>query len=79
MARKPRRAFWIEVAGAVISSALFLLTLLSQEWIEVVFGVDPDHGNGSLEWVLVVSSALLTITLVVLARLEWRKTASSSA
>jgi hypothetical protein len=54
----PRRRFWIEAALAVTALALFVLTLTTAEWIEFLFGVDPDGGDGSLE-VLVLASFLV--------------------
>jgi hypothetical protein len=32
------------------SQCALLLTLLWRDWIELVFRVDPDAGNGALEW-----------------------------
>jgi hypothetical protein len=69
-----RARFWIEAGLAVVSALLLLTTLISREWIEVVFGVDPDHGSGSLEWVVVGSVALVAVVFSVIARVEWRST-----
>jgi hypothetical protein len=35
--------------------------------------VDPDHRNGSVEWLLVAVSLVATVVFFVLARLEWRR------
>lgn len=59
---------------AGVAGFLTILTLITREWIETVFGVNPDGGNGSLEWLIVVALAVVTIVLAVLARLEWRRT-----
>lgn len=40
------------------------------DWIEEVFRVDPDSGNGSLEWLIVAALTLATATLSALA---WRE------
>jgi hypothetical protein len=68
-----RKRFWLELGLAGFSAFLLLLTLATREWIEIVFRVDPDHGSGSLEWLVVVASLLATVTFSVLARLEWRQ------
>ena len=64
---------WLELILGSITGVLCLITLLSKEWIEIVFGLDPDGGNGMLEWLIVGGLLAATITLFVLARLEWRK------
>lgn len=72
-----RTRFWIEAALAGVAGFLTVLTLLTREWIEAVFNVDPDSGNGSLEWLIVVALAVVTVVFAVLARLEWRRTQSA--
>jgi hypothetical protein len=56
------------LAGA--AAALGLVTIFWRDWIEIVFGVDPDHGNGSLEWLFVAALLAMSVTLFVLARWE---------
>ncbi len=68
-----RLRFWLECALATVTAVLTGLTLYSREWIEVVFGVDPDNGDGSLETALVVSMLAATIAFSILARSEWRR------
>ncbi len=72
MTELPRR-FWVEFGLAVFSAFLLLVTLLWKDWIEIVFRVDPDHGNGSFEWLIVTVAILGTVTFSTLARLEWRR------
>ena len=73
MLRKARVRFWIEVILAVVTAALLLLTLISREWIEEVFGVDPDAGSGALEWAIVIALVVATVAFSLLARAEWKR------
>jgi len=73
MRREPRRRFWVEVGLALMSAALFAITLLWHDWIEVVFGVDPDEGNGLAEVLVSASFLAMTLVFAVFSRLEWRR------
>ena len=77
--RKVRPRFWAELALGVLTCFLFVLTLVSRDWIEAVFKVDPDQGNGSLEWIIVGVSGVVTVSLFLLARAEWRRAAAAYA
>jgi hypothetical protein len=68
-----RGRFWVEAWLGALGIALFVLTLLVPDWIEAIFGVDPDRRSGSLEWA--ISGLLLVASLLAgaLARLEWRR------
>jgi hypothetical protein len=65
--------FWLEAGLGAASVILLVMTLLWQDWIEIVFRVDPDHGNGSFEWLIVGVTAIAAITCSVLARSEYRR------
>jgi hypothetical protein len=56
-----------------VSAVLAVLTLIAREWIEIVFGVEPDRGSGSLEWAIVVITAVTAIVCLGYARVEWRR------
>jgi hypothetical protein len=71
MGQVPRR-FWISVIAGAAAGLLLLVTLLWHDWIEVVFGVDPDGGSGALEWLVVVLSGATAVSCSVVARLDWR-------
>jgi hypothetical protein len=73
MLRSLRHRFWIEAVLASTTGVLAVVTLLWHDWIEAVFGVDPDKGNGSAEWLVVVILAIVFVIMVVGARLEWRR------
>ena len=78
LGRTVRFRFWVEAALALLTAGLFMLTLISREWIELLFGVDPDGGDGSLEWAIVAVSAVATVVLAWLARVEWRAASQES-
>jgi hypothetical protein len=71
--RTLRMRFWLEAILGVISAALLVLTLLVPDWIEAVFGIEPDEGNGSLEWAIAGGLLAVTIAASALARIEWRR------
>ena len=68
-----RLRFWLETVMATMTGALLVLTLVTRDWIEAVFGVDPDQHNGSFEWLLVALLLAATLALSASARAEWRK------
>ena len=63
----------IETGVAIAAAALFLLTLISREWIEFLTGWDPDGGSGALEMGIVVVLAAIALGLSLRARSDWRK------
>jgi hypothetical protein len=56
--------FWFEAVLAAVSGLLGLITLVWRDWIEIVFGVDP-------EWVIVFVLLLIAVVAGALARAEW--------
>jgi len=68
-----RMRFWLEAGLASTFGALAVLTLVLRDWIEALTGFSPDHGNGSLEWVLVGGLALFFVTSGFAAGREWRR------
>jgi len=79
MKRQHRMRFWVETVLALTTGILAVVTLISREWVEVVFRVDPDGGSGSLEWMIVVGLACVTVAAGVLARIESRRPVVGSA
>jgi hypothetical protein len=73
-----RRRFWFEAVLAAVTGVLFVVTLFWHEWLEA-FGFDPDHGDGSAEWLIVGVLLLICVASSAVARIEWRRTAVDSA
>jgi hypothetical protein len=68
-----RYRFWLESGLSLITGTLAIITLFWHDWIETVFGTDPDGGNGSAEWLVVFIALVISVALVAGARHEWRR------
>jgi hypothetical protein len=66
-------AFPIEVALASLTGCLCVLTAINRAWIETAFGVDPDHGSGALEWLIIATLLIVTVSLAARARWHWQR------
>jgi hypothetical protein len=73
------RGFVVRLALAAASAALVVVTLGWHDWVEIVFRVNPDRGNGWLEWLIVAAAFGLTLTFSVSARREWRRSTPATA
>jgi hypothetical protein len=71
--------FWIEAVLAAVTGLLFVVTLISREWIELLTDWDLDRGSGALEWAIVIVIAMATVVFGLLARAAWRRAAASPA
>jgi hypothetical protein len=71
--------FYLESAVGLAGVVLFVVTLFWNDWIEIVFHVDPDAGNGAAEFL--VSAVLIVIAGVSwwMARTEWRRLGQTKA
>jgi hypothetical protein len=58
-----------EVAIGLLSALTLAATLVWPDWIERLTGLDPDGGNGAIEWEFVF--ALVVVTLAAFG-LAWR-------
>jgi hypothetical protein len=61
-----------EAVLAVATGLLAILTVFWHDWIEVLTGSDPDHHNGSLEVVIILAVALVSVFCGLSARRSWR-------
>ena len=73
-----RWRFWFESLATAGSAGFFLLTVLWKDWIELLFGLDPDHANGSIEWGITALALAVSFTFFFMARHEWRRAAATS-
>jgi uncharacterized membrane protein YcjF (UPF0283 family) len=55
--REQRRS-WIEIALGLVCLLVLAMTAAWPDWIELIFGVEPDGGSGALEWGLVIVLAV---------------------
>jgi hypothetical protein len=63
MTHHPSLRLWIETALGVVSAVALIMTLTMPDWIERIFGFEPDGGNGSTEWGLTTFLAIATLGL----------------
>lgn len=68
-----RVRFWIEFLIASAALILGLVTLVWRDWIEAVFGVDPDNHSGAVEWLVVAGLLVVAAVVGTAARFEWRR------
>ena len=73
-----RLRFWLESAASLLGGVLTIVTIFVHDWLEVMLGVHPDKGNGSAEWLLVMILLCITIASTIVARIEWRRLATST-
>ena len=52
-----------EASAAAAAAVCSVLTAVWPDWIEIGFRVDPDHHNGSIEWL--ITGALLVLAVVM--------------
>jgi hypothetical protein len=78
MKRHVGAMFWAESTLGALTGFVAVLTAVWHDWIEGIFGFDPDHHNGAFEWELVVVCCLLTVASGLLARREWRRATLAS-
>lgn len=65
---KPR----IETVLSLLFAGLAIVTAFWPAWIETVFRVDPDNGDGGAEWLVVAILGAAAIAAFILARRDYR-------
>jgi apolipoprotein N-acyltransferase len=68
-----RIVFYLEAIAALIGVALLALTLVWRNWIEVAFGVDPDHNSGVAELAVIAVCVAIALACSLSAGWEWRR------
>jgi hypothetical protein len=58
----------LEMAVAWCAGVLGIVTIFWHDWIEVLTGRDPDHHDGSMEWIMVLGLLAIAVTLGLVAR-----------
>ena len=67
-----RARAWLATVFAVVGLGLCVLTIVWSEWVELLFGVDPDAGSGALELLLTGAFLVVSVLLAGQARRDWR-------
>lgn len=68
-----RTRTYAEGALAVATAVLAVVTAINAEWIEWLFGVDPDGGSGALEWGIVAVLATCSVVAALATRRDLRR------
>lgn len=58
---------------ALLAFGAALLTILRPDWLEVLFGLDPDEGNGSVELAVTIGLFLVAAILGTFSVLTLRR------
>ena len=67
----------LETAIASLAGGLGVLTIFWHDWIEALTGWDPDHHNGTFEWLIVVGLLAIAAVVGAAARRDWRLRAAA--
>jgi hypothetical protein len=69
--------FWVTTVFAALTALLATVTLFVADWIETVFHVDPDSGNGSFEWFVVIVLFGVSVVSAFVSGVEWGRMVSA--
>jgi hypothetical protein len=62
----------VETILAAMFAMLAVVTMIWPNWIEIL-GFDPDHGDGSAEWAIVMLFGVVAAVSALLARHDLRR------
>ena len=71
--------FRIEVALAVLTGVLGVLSLFWRDWIEALTGWSPDRHNGSVEFGLIAVLLITSVSCAAVARSTHRRLVALSS
>jgi hypothetical protein len=71
--------FRIEVALAVLTGVLGVLSLFWRDWIEALTGWSPDRHSGSVEFGLIAVLLITSVSCAVVARRTYRRLVALSS
>jgi hypothetical protein len=74
----PGRRWRVELVLGSLAGLLAVVTAAWHDWIELVLGVDPDHGSGYVEWLIVAVAVILTAVCLLLAQRDRRLLATAT-
>jgi hypothetical protein len=74
-----RYRLYLERGIAVLAGGLGLLTAFWHDWIEGLTGWDPDHHDGSVEWLIVAILLAAALASGLLAHRDRRRLAADSS
>jgi|HubBroStandDraft_1064217.scaffolds.fasta_scaffold359350_1 hypothetical protein len=69
----------LEAVIAVFAGALGILTIFWRDWIESLTGWDPDHHNGSAEWLVVAVLLAVAAVMGTVSRRHWKLRQAAAA
>ena len=72
MKRSVQIRYRFELILSMLSGIALILTVAVPDWIEAVFGIDPDRGSGATEWGIAFGLLISTVALTLLTRRDRR-------
>jgi hypothetical protein len=69
----------VERVLAGMTGVMGVVTIFWRTWIETLFGWDPDHANGSVEWLIIAGLFAACAAFSLLSRVEVRRLAEAQA